>query len=122
MKRRSEMSIKSLMATACGALLAASAMSALAEDTKTEDGKKICCTAACAKHASGKMRCALTGKTVETCCCVQKEGKLHCTLADRDVETCCCKPVTDENDETDATNRMDHTDEAKLSQGDTAKQ
>jgi hypothetical protein len=42
------------------------------------------------------MRCSLTGKTVETCCCVQKEGKLHCTLADKDVETCCCKPA-DEN-------------------------
>ena len=87
------MSIKSLMATACGALLAVSAMSALAQDSQTKDARKSCCTSACGMHASGKMRCSLTGKTVETCCCVQKEGKLHCTLADKDVESCCCQPV-----------------------------
>lgn len=92
------MSIKRLLATACGALLAASAMTALAGDTKTEDATKACCTAACAKHASGKMRCSLTGKTVETCCCVQKEGKLHCTLADKDVDTCCCRPADEGED------------------------
>ena len=116
------MSIKSLTAMALGALLAASAMSALAGDTKTEEGKKACCTAACAKHASGKMRCSLTGKTVETCCCIEKEGKRHCTLADKDVETCCCKPVTDQDDETDATNRMDHTDETEQAARDTPEQ
>ena len=87
------MSIKSLLAAACGALLTVSAMGALAQDTETRDAKKTCCTAACEKHSSGKMRCSLTGKTMETCCCVQKEGKLHCTLADKDVDTCCCQPV-----------------------------
>jgi hypothetical protein len=93
MKRRSEMSMKSLMATFCGVLLAVSAAGALAQDTETKDAKKSCCTSACGMHASGTMRCSLTGKTVETCCCVQKEGKLHCTLADKDVESCCCQPV-----------------------------
>jgi hypothetical protein len=95
------MSIKRLLAAACGALLTVSAMGALAQDTNTNDGKKSCCTTACGMHASGKMRCSLTGKTMDTCCCVQKEGKLHCTLADRDVDSCCCQPVDDEaNDET----------------------
>jgi hypothetical protein len=103
------MSIKTLMAAACGAFLAVAAMSALAEETKTEDGKKSCCTSADGKEscctsaceqASGKMRCSLTGKTMDTCCCVRKEGKLHCRLADKDVETCCCKPA-DESDKID---------------------
>ena len=97
------MSIQKMMAAAFGALLTVSAMSALAQDTKAEDEKTApaCCMAACAKHTSGKMRCSLTGKTVETCCCVHKEGKLHCTLADKDVESCCCTPEADETDKTD---------------------
>ena len=49
-----------------------------------------------AKHAGQKMRCSLTGKVVDTCCCVEREGKTHCTLADKDVAECCCKPVADE--------------------------
>jgi hypothetical protein len=89
------MSIKSLMAAACGALLTVSAMSALAQDTQTKDEKKSCCASACGMHASGKMRCSLTGKVMDTCCCVEKDGKLHCTLADKDVDTCCCKAVDD---------------------------
>jgi hypothetical protein len=96
------MSIKRLMGAVCGGLLAVSAMSALAQDTKTEDGKKSCCAsgdggASCCgsscEHRSGKMRCSLTGKTMDSCCCVRKDGKLHCTLADKDVDTCCCKPA-----------------------------
>jgi len=45
---------------------------------------------------SGQMRCSLTGKVVDTCCCVEREGKTHCTLADKDVAECCCTPVEDE--------------------------
>jgi hypothetical protein len=90
------MSIKRLMAAACGALLTLSTMGARAQDTETKDAKKTCCASACETHASGRMRCSLTGKTMETCCCVRKEGKLHCTLADKDVDTCCCQPVDDE--------------------------
>jgi hypothetical protein len=91
-------------------------MSALAQDTKAEDDKKskACCTSACAKHPVGKMRCSLTGKTVETCCCIEKEGKLHCTLADKDVETCCCKLEPDETDTTDNSDHdHDHTEETQ---------
>lgn len=52
-----------------------------------------CCAKKGAKHAAehkGKMRCSLTGKEVDKCCCVQRDGKLHCTLAKKDVEKCCC--------------------------------
>jgi hypothetical protein len=108
------MSMKSWMATVFGAALMLSAMSALAQDTKAEDDRKskACCMSACAKHASGKMRCSLTGKTVEACCCIEKEGRLHCTLAGKDVETCCCKPEADETDTTDEADH-DHTEETQ---------
>lgn len=49
-----------------------------------------------AKLENHKMRCSLTGKVVDTCCCVEREGKTHCTLADQDVAECCCTPVEDE--------------------------
>ena len=48
------------------------------------------------KQAQQKMRCSLTGKVVDTCCCVEREGKTHCTLANKDVAECCCTPVKDE--------------------------
>lgn len=45
-------------------------------------------------RAAAKYTCTLTGKTVETCCCVeQKDGKLYCTLAKETIDTCCCKPA-----------------------------
>ena len=102
------MSIKTMMATACAALLSASAMSVLAQDTNTGNEKPArgCCMSACARHGSakdgsGKMRCSLTGRIMDTCCCTEKDGKLHCTLADKDVESCCCAPVTDDTYKTD---------------------
>jgi hypothetical protein len=97
------MSIKRLMAVLCGGLLAVSALSARAQDTTTEDGKKSCCSSGegapscCSsgcEHHSAKMKCSLTGQTMDSCCCRRTEdGKLHCTLADKDVDTCCCKPA-----------------------------
>jgi hypothetical protein len=53
-------------------------------------------TAKHAGHEGHKMQCSLTGKVVDTCCCVESEGKTHCTLADKDVAECCCTPVEDE--------------------------
>jgi hypothetical protein len=110
------MSMKSRTVAVLGAALMVSAMSALAEDTRAEDEKqpKACCMSACAKHAGGKMRCSMTGKTVETCCCIEKEGRLHCTLAGKDVESCCCTPAADDADTTDDTTHdhgHDHTGE-----------
>jgi len=56
-----------------------------------------CCAkapkAVAGRVSEAKLRCSLTNKTVDKCCCVQKEGSLHCTLADKDVERCCCVPV-----------------------------
>ncbi len=52
--------------------------------------------ACCAEAATApvqKMRCSLTGKAVDKCCCVEREGRTHCKLADKDVEKCCCTPV-----------------------------
>src|SRR5881397_2372588 len=111
------MSIKTMMATACAALLSASAVSVRAQDTNTgnEQPARGCCMSACAQRApgehasgqqgSGKMRCSRTGKVMETCCCVEREGKMHCTLADKDVEACCCSPVTDDTEKTDTTDK-----------------
>jgi hypothetical protein len=39
------------------------------------------------------LRCTLTGKRIESCCCVQREGKLYCPLAKKAIESCCCVPV-----------------------------
>ena len=54
----------------------------------------------CAKKAAtttaekaGKLRCSLTGKVVDKCCCEKREGKLYCPLAKRSVEKCCCTEV-----------------------------
>ena len=62
-----------------------------------------CCAKKGAKEKSekaGKLRCSLTGKKVEKCCCEQREGgKLHCTLANKNVDKCCCAEVTAESKE-----------------------
>ena len=56
-----------------------------------------CCAKKAAKDTgkkAEKLRCSLTGKEVDKCCCVEREGgKLHCTLANKDVEKCCCSEV-----------------------------
>ena len=42
--------------------------------------------------SADELRCSLTGKTIESCCCeTAKNGKLHCTLANKDVKKCCCE-------------------------------
>jgi hypothetical protein len=62
--------------------------------------------ACCAKRAAaastkaekaGKLRCSLTGKVMDKCCCEQREGKTYCTLADKTVEKCCCTPVAEQS-------------------------
>lgn len=57
----------------------------------------VCCLKKTGEKAS-KLRCSLTEKEIEECCCVKTEsGKLHCTLADKDVETCCCSEAKAES-------------------------
>lgn len=89
---------RTLLALCCAGLLSVPAVAG-------DEAKKPGCCAKPAKAAAaatgekataekgGKMKCSLTGKVVDKCCCVEPEGKLHCTLADKDVETCCCTPV-----------------------------
>ena len=81
------------------------AVAAAAPSGSTADSsaaKPSCCAKAadgamkCEKPEGRKMKCSLTGKVVDTCCCVEREGKTHCTLADKDVAECCCSPVEDE--------------------------
>ena len=43
-------------------------------------------------NAAG-LRCTLTGKKIESCCCTQKDGKLYCPLAKKSIEKCCCEPA-----------------------------
>ena len=58
-----------------------------------------CCAKETGKKAE-KLRCSLTGKEVEKCCCVEREGgRLHCTLANKDVVKCCCSEVKAEGKE-----------------------
>jgi hypothetical protein len=40
-----------------------------------------------------ELKCSLTGKKIETCCCQQKDGKLYCPLAEKTIEQCCCGSV-----------------------------
>jgi len=47
-----------------------------------------------------KMRCTLTGKEVDKCCCEKRDGKLYCTLAKKNVEKCCCTEVKAGNPDT----------------------
>jgi len=80
-----------LLALSMAGLLGTSVLAA-------DEGEKSCCKnkQACASKAvakSSKLRCSLTGKVVDRCCCVQREGKLYCTLAKRNVDSCCCQPA-----------------------------
>jgi hypothetical protein len=82
------------------ALLAAAGLAAL-ERPKSKDLE------AAKANASSPLRCTLTGKTIESCCCTEKDGastfaqrgepqpnhKLYCPLAKKTIESCCCVPA-----------------------------
>ena len=111
--------MKLAMLTSAGlslvAAVALASQSATAPATEKSEPRKSCCAkesadapmkcekpaattdgAKDAVHEKHEMKCSLTGKVVDTCCCVEREGKTHCTLADKDVAECCCTPVEDE--------------------------
>ena len=77
------------------ALLAAAGLAAL-DQSKS---KGSCCTPEKSTKAGDQataqepLRCTLTGKTVESCCCTEKDGKLYCPLAKKTIESCCCVPT-----------------------------
>ena len=84
------MSMKTLLVLGCATLLGTAVFPG--------EAKPACCTKKSATaQASEGMRCSLTGKVVEKCCCTESRGKLHCTLAHKDVSSCCCRPAKDDS-------------------------
>lgn len=92
------MTRRTALALCCTPLL--SAMAFAGDEPKTP--------ACCAKKAAtepaekaGRLRCSLTGKEIEKCCCEPREGgKMYCTLAKKEVNKCCCTEVKAESKET----------------------
>lgn len=93
---------RSLLAFGCMGLLAAPALAeGQAQPTccaKRDKGVEASTTT---KPEKGeKMKCSLTGKVVDSCCCEQRDGKTYCTLAKKTVEKCCCSPAGAEDEQT----------------------
>ena len=40
--------------------------------------------------ASQKIKCRMTGKTMDECCCEMKDGKFYCKLTKKTYDDCCC--------------------------------
>ena len=90
------MTFKTLVAVGFTGLLGAGAFAGDAKDTPPCCQKKPQAADAAKGKASTKLRCTLTGKVVDKCCCEQREGKTYCPLAGKTVEKCCCEPVADQ--------------------------
>lgn len=80
------------LALCCAGLLS---VPAFAAETKTPSccAKKSASDDKAAVKSATKMRCSLTGKEVDKCCCEKRDGKLYCPLAKKAVEKCCCEEV-----------------------------
>jgi len=87
------------------ALVAVSVTGLLGAGTFALDKKDTppCCqkkdkpqTGAAKEKPRTKMRCTLTGKIIDECCCEQRDGKTYCPLAATNVDACCCEPVVAE--------------------------
>lgn len=83
------MSRRTLLAAAFAAALGSTALAG-------DPPQKSCCQEPEKAVTAEKMRCSITGKTVDRCCCVEKDGKTYCTLAAKSVEKCCCTPAEPE--------------------------
>jgi len=40
--------------------------------------------------APQKIKCRVTGKTMDECCCETKDGKFYCKLTKKTYDECCC--------------------------------
>ena len=90
---------KALVAVGFTGLLAAGVFALDNKDTPPCCQKKDQPQAGAAKEKPRtKMRCTLTGKVVDECCCEQRDGKTYCPLAGKTVDSCCCEPVADETE------------------------
>ena len=85
---------KTLLAIGVAGLMGTAAL-AVDQPTKSGCPKKAKAPSSESAQAQ-KVRCSLTGKVVDKCCCVEREGWTHCTLADKDVASCCCRPVRED--------------------------
>jgi hypothetical protein len=91
---------RTALALCCAGLLSVPAFAG--DEPKTP----ACCVKKASKETgekTGKLRCSLTGKEIEKCCCTELEGgKLHCTLANKDIDKCCCTEVKDKAESKEA--------------------
>ena len=87
------MTRRTLVSLGFTGLLGALAFAGDAKDTPPCCQKKSQPADAAKAEPSTKVRCTLTGKVVDKCCCEQREGKTYCPLAGKTVEKCCCEPV-----------------------------
>lgn len=85
------MTRRTAMALCCAGLLSVPAFAG--DEPKTPS----CCAKKAGKDTgekATKLRCSLTGKEVDKCCCTERaSGKLHCPLAKKDIDKCCCTEV-----------------------------
>ena len=44
------------------------------------------------------LRCTLTDKKIEKCCCETRGEKLYCPLAKKSIDKCCCEPAAGQKD------------------------
>jgi len=92
------MTRRTALALCCTGLLSATAFAGDEPKTPACSAKKAATETA---EKDGKLRCSLTGKEVEKCCCEPREGgKMYCTLAKKEVNKCCCTEVKAESKET----------------------
>jgi len=89
------MTKRTALALCCAGLLSVPAFAAEEPKTPSCCAKKTATDDKAAKPAT-KMRCTLTGKEVDKCCCEKRDGKLYCPLAKKSVEKCCCEEVKEQ--------------------------
>lgn len=89
------MTLKAMVAVGFTGLLGRLAFADDAKSVPPCCERKAPATETAKERPTTKMRCSLTGKIVDKCCCEQREGKTYCTLAGKAVEKCCCEPVSD---------------------------
>ena len=89
------MTKRTALALCCAGLLSVPAFAGEEPKTPSCCAKKAATDDKATKPAT-KMRCTLTGKEVDTCCCEKRDGKLYCPLAKKSVEKCCCEEVKEQ--------------------------
>lgn len=90
------MTIKTLAVAGITGLLGVKAFADGGQGTPPCCQKKDKPAAGAKATSSAKMRCTLTGKVSDKCCCEQRDGKTYCSQTGKAIEKCCCEPVADE--------------------------